>query len=75
MVVRVPDVSVMVDETLMLHLEKRHGNDVSMRFQPRPDQEVRELSEPHIWRTFHDAVHRIHPASDYDHEHNPVEEA
>jgi len=67
--VRVPAVSVMVDETLMLHLENRHGDELAMTFLPEPDRAERRLHAPAEWRTYHETMHRIHP-NKYDHVHN-----
>lgn len=67
--VRIPGVSAMKDETLMLHLELRHGNDLRMEFNVEPGRTERRLHASTEWRTFHDAVHRIHPG-EYDHVHN-----
>lgn len=69
MLVRIPPVTAMEDETLMLHLEKRHGNDLSMSFEPEPGREDRRLAAPKEWRTYHETLHRLHP-NDYDHVHN-----
>jgi antitoxin component of MazEF toxin-antitoxin module len=63
--VRVPPVSVMVDETLIKHLELRHGNDLTLQLSASP----RGLAAPVEWRTYHETMHRLNPA-DYDHEHN-----
>jgi hypothetical protein len=71
MIVRVPGVSVMDDETVMLHLEKRHEDELKMNFLPEPDRSERRLRAPEEWRTYHDAMHRLCP-SQYDHRHNDV---
>jgi hypothetical protein len=62
----------MVDETLMLHLEKRHADDLEMTFLPEPDRTERRLRAPEEWRTYHDKLHSMH-ANEYDHEHNQLE--
>jgi hypothetical protein len=67
--VRVPGIQVMDDETVMLHLEKRHGNDLSMEFKPEPDREERRMAAPAEWRTYHETMHRLNP-NEYDHVHN-----
>lgn len=69
--VRVPDVEYMDDETLMKHLEFRHADDLKMSFTVEPDRETRRLREPDVWRTYHDAMHRLYPAK-YDHRHQTV---
>jgi hypothetical protein len=71
MLVRVPPVTAMVDETLMLHLEKRHSEDLAMRFLPEPEREERRLNASIEWRTYHEYLHRIQ-GDEYDHEHNPA---
>lgn len=71
-IVRVPDVSAMVDETLMLHLEKRHTDELEMTFLPEPDRAERRLRAPEEWRAYHDAMHRLY-SRQYDHIHNPQE--
>jgi hypothetical protein len=66
--VMVPSVESMDDETLMKHLEFRHEHDLALRFLPDPDQEVRTLAAPELWRTYHDTMHRLHP-NKYQHAH------
>jgi hypothetical protein len=68
MLVRIPPVATMVDETLMLHLEKRHSNDLSMNFLPESHRE-RRLMAPVEWRTYHQKCHEMQ-AEGYDHVHN-----
>jgi len=70
MIVRIPPVGVMDDETLMKHLDLRHDNELRMRFVPEPDREERRLVAGKEWRTYHDTMHRLN-AERYDHEHNP----
>lgn len=70
--VRVPSVDVMDDETVMLHMEHRHDNDLRMRFLPEPERTERRLRAPEEWRTFHETQHRLH-AAEYDHTHNGAE--
>jgi hypothetical protein len=67
--VRIPPVTAMEDETLMLHLELRHDDDLKMSFEKEPDREERRTAAPKEWRTYHDAMHRLYPAK-YDHAHN-----
>ena len=67
--VRVPAVSVMKDETVMLHLEHRHTDDLEMNFLPEPDRAERRMMAPEVWRTYHQTLHRLHP-NEYDHVHN-----
>lgn len=69
--VRIPGVSVMDDETVMLHLELRHDDDLKMNFKPEPDRSKRRLTAPKEWRTYHDVMHRLYPHK-YDHRHNDV---
>lgn len=71
--VLVTDVSAMDDETLMLHLELRHADELRHKFKAEPDRAERRLPESHIWRTFHNTLHRLH-GDEYDHTHNPPRE-
>lgn len=66
--VRIPPVKLMGDETLVNHLELRHGNDLSMEF-PESGHVERRLHDSHVWRTYHDKVHELRGES-YDHVHN-----
>lgn len=68
--IRVPDITVMDDETVMLHLELRHANELLVKFLPEPDRTERRLTAPKDWRTFHDAQHRLAESDAYDHSHN-----
>lgn len=70
-IVRVPGIAAMDDETVMLHLELRHGDDLAMNFVPEPEREERRMKAPAEWRTYHDAMHRLYPNA-YDHRHNDV---
>jgi hypothetical protein len=70
--VRIPPVAVMDDETLMKHLELRHGDELLMTFLPEPERSARRLRAPKEWRTFHETMHRLHP-NDYNHSHNEEE--
>ena len=72
MIVRVPAVVVMDDETLIMHLELRHDNDLRMQFMPEPGKEKPRLTAPKEWRTFHETMHRLHPDA-YNHQHNNEE--
>jgi hypothetical protein len=67
--VRVPAVLVMDDETVMLHMEHRHADELEMNFLPEPDRAERRMMAPSLWRTYHNMMHRLHP-NDYDHVHN-----
>lgn len=69
MTVRIPPVAVMLDPTLIKHMELRHGNDLSMKFVPAPDETEPRLQAPSAWRTYHDKVHDMRPHA-YDHVHN-----
>jgi hypothetical protein len=60
----------MDDETVMLHLENRHANEVLVEFRVEPDREERRLVASKEWREFHEAQHRLSVASSYDHVHN-----
>jgi hypothetical protein len=73
--VRVPDIQVMDDETVMLHLENRHKNELAMEFLPEPGREDRRLHAPQEWRTYHEALHRLAIADQYDHTHNEASNA
>jgi hypothetical protein len=66
--VQVTGIEVMGDETLMLHLELRHRNDLSLEFVVDPDRPERRLHASAEWRTFHNTMHRLQPNS-YDHLH------
>jgi hypothetical protein len=68
-VVHIPPVTVMDDETLMKHLELRHEDGLLMRFLPEPDRAERRMKSPKEWRTYHETMHRISDTP-YDHEHN-----
>lgn len=67
--VRVPPVAAMDDETVMKHLELRHGGDLAMEFLPEPDRTERRMHAPTEWRTYHQQLHSLH-VNDYDHLHN-----
>jgi len=68
--VRVPSINAMNDETVMLHLENRHTNELLVEFRPEPGRAERRLRDPKEWRTFHDAQHRLAESDAYDHTHN-----
>lgn len=68
MAVHVPPVHSMDDETLMRHLEEQHPGDLKLEFKAEPDREERRLRNPEVWRTYHDAVHRL-AVQPYQHEH------
>jgi hypothetical protein len=69
MIVRVPAIHVMNDETVMLHLENRHADELAMNFLPEPDRVERRMMAPREWRTYHEALHFLNPDK-YDHYHN-----
>lgn len=70
-IVRVPGIQVMDDETVMLHLEHRHGDELAMNFLPEPDRAERRMMAPKLWRTYHETMHHLHSNDDkYDHTHN-----
>lgn len=67
---RIPSVRAMTDETMILHLEKRHDNDLRMQFMPEPGKDKPRTSAPKEWRTFHDKMHELHGDEEYKHTHN-----
>lgn len=73
--VRVPSIDVMSDETVMLHLEKRHANELLVEFLPEPGRSERRMHAPDEWRTFHEAQHRLAASDTYDHTHNEDDDA
>ena len=66
--IRVPSVDGMNDETLMKHMEFRHDDDLRLEFQVEPDRAERRLMAADLWRSYHDAMHRLYPRK-YDHTH------
>lgn len=72
LITRVPSIDVMDDETVMLHLENRHADELAMTFLPEPDRKARRMMAPVEWRTYHETMHYLHH-NKYDHEHNPAE--
>lgn len=71
MLILIPSVHDMDDETLMKHLEHRHGDDLKMSFEVEPGRTERRLRAPIEWRTYHDAMHRLYPRK-YDHQHHDL---
>ena len=71
--VRVPSIEIMNDETVMLHLENRHANELLVEFLPEPDRPERRLRNAAEWRTYHEALHRLALSDAYDHTHNEAE--
>jgi hypothetical protein len=68
--VRVPSVQDMDDETLMLHFEHRHSDQLKLQFKPEPDSGKRRLHGSKEWRTFHETIHRLEMSdAGFDHEH------
>lgn len=58
----------MDDETVMLHLENRHEEDLKIPFVQEPDRPARRLNNRSTWVTYHQAMHRLYPAK-YEHTH------
>lgn len=64
----VPSVDEMDDETLIMHLRLRHGDDLRIKLPDPGCPSWCKLQAGNAWRAFHDMVHRLHPRQ-YDHSH------
>lgn len=65
----------MDDEHFMQHMETEHSGDMRMSFLREPEQPVRRLREPEVWRTYHKTLHRLWPERhDHDHDWNQMEQ-
>lgn len=64
----VAPVEEMDDETVMLHLENRHDEDLKIPFVAEPDRAERRLNNRSTWEAYHKAMHRLYPRK-YEHEH------
>ncbi len=80
--VRVPSAEDMEDETLMLHMERRHGESLALKFEPEPDRVAkglkRRLRNPTTWRIYHQRLHDLYdgrPNGPYRHTHKEAEGA
>ena len=80
--VRVPSAGDMNDETVILHLEKRHGESLALKFTEEPDRArkglPRRLRNPETWRVYHAKLHENYDGREngpYRHTHKEAEGA
>jgi hypothetical protein len=66
--VEIPAVESMSDETFIKHLEKRHSEDVSIKFPRRPGEADRHMDTRTMFESLHALRHRQED-QDLDHEH------
>jgi hypothetical protein len=80
--VRVPSGDDMDDDTLMKHMEARHGENLALKFREEPDRKrrglPRRLQNPETWRTYHRKLHELYdgrPDGPYRHVHKEPTDA
>lgn len=70
--VEVPDVYDMEDETFLLHLEKRHANEVPLNGDGKAARHAVEAWVG-VYRAFHERLHQLSVPGQHDHTHEEFE--
>jgi hypothetical protein len=75
-IVRVPALADMDDETIIKHLEARHGESLKLQFRPEPDRVRKGLPQRlfnrSTWEVYHRKLHELYdgrPNGPYRHTH------